>query len=64
MITNEWWLIIAGLASVVFGVILMSKPGAGALAMLMVIGTYAVIFGILLVILAFEVRSFGKRMLQ
>ncbi len=64
VITNEWWLIIAGLASVVFGVILMSKPGAGALAMLMVIGTYAVIFGILLVILAFEVRSFGKRMLQ
>lgn len=59
-ITGEWRLILAGLASVVFSVLLMAQPGAGALALLWLIATYAIIFGILLVILAFEVRAFGR----
>ncbi len=58
-IKGEWWLILAGLASVVFGVLLIVQPAAGALAVLWLIGTYAIIFGILLVMLAFKVRTFG-----
>src|SRR5215467_15627933 len=60
VIKGEWWLILSGLASVVFGVLLMVRPGAGALALLWVIAAYAVIFGVLMVILAFKVHSFGK----
>ena len=60
-ITGEWLLIVGGLASVVFGVLLMARPAAGALALLWLIGTYAVIFGVLLVILAFKARTFGKQ---
>jgi len=60
-IEGEWMLILAGLASVVFGVLLMAQPGAGALALLWLIGAYAVIFGVLLVILAFTARNFGKQ---
>jgi uncharacterized membrane protein HdeD (DUF308 family) len=58
-IEGEWWLILGGLASVVFGVLLMARPGAGALALLWLIAAYAVVFGVLLVMLAFKARTFG-----
>lgn len=58
-IDGEWMLILAGLASVVFGVLLMAQPGAGALALIWLIGSYAIVFGVLLVLLAFKARSFA-----
>lgn len=60
-IRGEWLLVLGGLASVVFGTFLMARPVAGALALLWLIGTYAVIFGALLVILAFRARAFAKQ---
>src|SRR4029077_3574689 len=57
-IENEWMLVVAGLASVVFGVLLMAQPAAGALALLWLIASYAIFFGVLLLILAFKVRGF------
>lgn len=60
-IKGEWWLILGGLASVVFGVLLMTRPVAGALAVLWLIAAYAVIFGVLLVMLAFKARTFGSQ---
>jgi len=57
-IEGEWLLILSGLVSVVFGVILIAQPGVGALAVLWLIATYAIVFGVLLVILAFKARSF------
>jgi len=62
IIKNEWWLVLGGLASVVFGALLMASPGAGALVVLWLIAAYAVLFGVVLVILAFRVRSFGQRL--
>jgi len=64
VLRGEWWLILGGLASVIFGVLLLAQPGAGALAVLWLIATYAVIFGVLLVILAFKVRTFGSQLAQ
>jgi uncharacterized membrane protein HdeD (DUF308 family) len=61
-IKGEWLLVLGGLVSVVFGAFLMSRPAAGALALLWLIASYAVIFGILLVILAFRARRFGKQL--
>lgn len=63
-IDGEWMLILAGLASVVFGVLLMAQPGAGALALLWLIGSYAIVFGVLLVLLAFKARSFAGLVTQ
>jgi len=57
-IKGEWLLILAGLASIVLGVLLMAFPGPGALALLWIIATYAIIFGCILVLLAFRIRAF------
>lgn len=57
VLPNEWLLIIAGLLSVAFGVVLIARPDAGALAVLSLIGAYAVVFGVLLLIFAFKVRG-------
>jgi len=56
-IDNEWWLILAGVLSVIFGVLVLAMPGAGALALVWVIGAYAIVFGILLVGFSFKLRK-------
>jgi uncharacterized membrane protein HdeD (DUF308 family) len=60
-IDGEWLLVLGGRVSVVFGVLLMVQPGLGALSLLWLIATYAIVFGILLRLLAFKVRTFGSR---
>jgi len=61
VIRNEWLLIIAGLVSVAFGVWLIAQPERGAVAVLAVIGVYAIVFGVLLVLFALKVRSFVNK---
>lgn len=61
-IHGEWLLIVGGLLSVALGIFLMAQPMMGAIALLWVIATYAIIFGVVFVVLAFKARAFGKRM--
>lgn len=56
-IEHEWLLIFAGLLSVLFGLALLIKPGAGALALLWLIGSYAILFGLILIWLSFRLRK-------
>jgi uncharacterized membrane protein HdeD (DUF308 family) len=56
-IDNEWAIGLSGALSVLFGVVLLVAPGAGALAFIWVIGVYAVVFGILLVMAAFKLKK-------
>ncbi len=56
-IDNEWWLILSGALSVLFGLMVLIMPGAGALALIWVIGAYAIIFGGLLVGFAFRLKK-------
>jgi uncharacterized membrane protein HdeD (DUF308 family) len=55
-IEHEWWLVAGGVLSVVFGLLLVVAPGTGALAMVLWIGAYAIVFGVLLIGLAFRLR--------
>ncbi len=55
--SGEWALVLSGIISIIFGLILLFQPGAGALALVLVIGVYAIIIGILLLIRAFRLRS-------
>ena len=56
-ISNELGLVIGGVLSVVFGVVLLIAPGTGALAVVFLIGAYAVVFGIALLGLAWRLRE-------
>lgn len=56
-IDNEWLLILAGAISVLFGIGVLMAPGAGALALIWVIGSYAVIEGALFVAFAFRLKK-------
>ena len=57
VMTNEWLLILAGILSIVFGILLLLQPAVGALALVFWIGAWAIVIGILLMILAFKIKS-------
>jgi uncharacterized membrane protein HdeD (DUF308 family) len=60
VIANEWWLVLSGLISIAFGILLLARPGTGALALIWTIAGYAVFFGCLFVILAFRLRNYKQ----
>lgn len=60
-ITNEWMLALGGFISIVFGVLMLFQPAAGSLVITLMIGAYALMFGVLLVILGFRLRKLDVR---
>jgi uncharacterized membrane protein HdeD (DUF308 family) len=56
-IDNEIWLGLAGLMSIIFGVLVFVNPFAGLLSVLWVIGVYSIIFGVMFIALAFRYRN-------
>ena len=59
---GEWAMIVSGIFSILFGVLLVLFPGAGALGLTWLIGAYAIAFGAVLLILAFRLRGLGNRL--
>jgi uncharacterized membrane protein HdeD (DUF308 family) len=56
-IKGEWFLILMGVASIVFAALLLWNPLAGAAALIWIMAWYAVILGILGIIFGFRLRS-------
>jgi uncharacterized membrane protein HdeD (DUF308 family) len=57
-IEGEWLLILSGLLSVAFGVLLLVQPGAGALAVVWIIGWYAILAGCIYIALAVRLKKY------
>ncbi|HJV85386.1 MAG TPA: HdeD family acid-resistance protein [Noviherbaspirillum sp.] len=60
VIRGEWMLVLSGIASIVFGALVFLFPGAGALALIWWISLYAVVTGVLLLALAFRLRTLAR----
>ena len=56
-IENEWLMGLSGVLSVAFGVILAVLPGVGLLSLVWLVGIYALILGVALIVLGFRARG-------
>jgi uncharacterized membrane protein HdeD (DUF308 family) len=60
-ITGELWLAIAGILSIAFGVLLFLYPTSGAITIVWIIGIYAIVFGIAMIVLGWRLREIHQR---
>ncbi len=60
-IEGEWAMILSGALSILFAVVLLVSGAIGIFTLVWVIGVYAVVFGVLLLIAAFRVRGEADR---
>ncbi len=56
-IEHEWMLVLAGIVSLVFGVVVLAYPGLGAVALVWIVAFYAIMTGVLLLALGLRLRS-------
>lgn len=56
-IQGEWFYVLSGAVSIIFGLLLVARPGAGAMAVITVIGFFAILAGILQLTLGFKLRG-------
>jgi len=61
VVTGEWMLALAGALSALFGLCLVVFPVAGALAVVIWIGAWATVFGVVVIALALRLRSWDRR---
>jgi uncharacterized membrane protein HdeD (DUF308 family) len=54
---GRWWFVLGGLASVIYGVLLIGAPFIGALVLTWWLGAYAMVFGFALIAVAIELRA-------
>ncbi len=54
---DAWLLVLSGVVSIVFGGAVLVMPGAGALALVWLIGAYAILFGLILIVLSFRLKK-------
>lgn len=60
LINNEWVLILTGALSIIFSIILVIWPGASLLSFVWLIGIYAILYGILLIAMAFRLNNWQR----
>lgn len=61
-ISRDWLLMLAGVASILFGVLVFVNPGSGALAVVWLIGIYALVFGVTMLAFGIRLRSVGAKL--
>ena len=61
VIETEWLLGFSGVMSILFGLILILRPGVGALAVIWIIGLFAIINGLILIALSLKLKNLGQK---
>jgi uncharacterized membrane protein HdeD (DUF308 family) len=61
-LSKDWLLVLAGAASIVFGVLVFANPVGGALAVVWLIGVYALVFGVTLLVFSIRLRGLAKKL--
>jgi uncharacterized membrane protein HdeD (DUF308 family) len=56
---GRWWLVLGGIASLIYGALLIIAPLIGALVLTWWFGAYSLVFGVFMLVLAFRLR--GRR---
>jgi uncharacterized membrane protein HdeD (DUF308 family) len=64
ILDDEWFLALSGVISILFGIALMLWPAAGLLALVWLIGVFAVAMGITFVLLSLRLRSLNRGMMS
>src|SRR5215510_400589 len=54
---GEWLLIANGILSVLFGLFLVIAPALGILTLVWIIGAYGIVFGVIMLVLAYRLRA-------
>ncbi|MEA2963150.1 MAG: hypothetical protein QOI46_3248 [Alphaproteobacteria bacterium] len=57
---GRWWMVLGGLLSLAYGVLLIITPLIGAIVLTWWLGAYALVFGVALVIFSFKLRSWQQ----
>jgi uncharacterized membrane protein HdeD (DUF308 family) len=60
VISGEWLMALSGIASILFGILAIIVPLAGAVGIAFMFGFYQVFFGVLLISLGFRLRSWSR----
>ena len=60
VIRNEWFLALSGAVALVLGVLLIVQPAEGAIALIVAIATFALAWGIVLIVLGFRLRAIAS----
>lgn len=55
---GEWLLGVTGVLSVLFSLVLLMNPRVGAMAIIWMVGVYALLFGVLLIFLGLHLRKY------
>jgi uncharacterized membrane protein HdeD (DUF308 family) len=60
VVSNEWSMILGGVLTALFGILLMINPLVSAMTLVWLIGLFALIGGVALIVLSFRIRALAK----
>lgn len=60
VVRNEGWIIAGGILSILFGLWAIARPGGGALALIVLVATYAIIYGVTLIAAGLRARRWTE----
>jgi uncharacterized membrane protein HdeD (DUF308 family) len=59
---NEFWMALGGIASIVFGALLVASPGTGLISLVWLVGIWSVVFGVSSLALAYRLHAIDAAM--